>query len=293
MPHLLIAIERVFCWFLLYSFVGWLWETGLNIVMKKRFVDRGMLNGPLCPIYGFGAMIVLFALAGEHQPLVIFLSSGVLACTLEYVTSWGIEKLFHVRFWDYSNKPFNINGRVYLNGFVAFGLGATAVKLWVQPWVLGWLDRIPAVPLAVVSGILLAMLLADAAVTLAGLISLRSRLGHVETDIKDWKQEKIAEIDPVITRADEHLASARTSADEKLAAAESRADGHAAAVKADVARRLDSTRTGRHAEELAAKVRHEFSYQQRRLIENYPTLEDLSRPKLVAEVRRLLKKDKK
>nr|WP_148401547.1 putative ABC transporter permease [Bifidobacterium gallicum] len=207
MPAMLIALEKVFLWFLFYSFVGWLWETCLNIVMKKRFVDRGMLNGPLCPIYGFGAMIVIFALADEHVWYVVFLSSGVLACTLEYVTSWGIEKLFHVRFWDYTNKPFNINGRVYLNGFLFFGLGATVVKEWVQPQVMHVLDMWTPLALTITSGILLAILLVDFTITLAGLINMNSRLGHVEQDIKNLKKQEISVLDVGINDTDARLAA--------------------------------------------------------------------------------------
>lgn len=87
-----LTLDKIFLCFLLYSFIGWLWETVLNIVQKRRFVDRGILNGPLCPIYGFGALIAIYALPGEHSILAVFLSSGFLACTLEYFTSWGIEK---------------------------------------------------------------------------------------------------------------------------------------------------------------------------------------------------------
>lgn len=130
----LIVVERFFLYWLAYSFVGWVWETGLSVVLRKRFEDRGMLNGPICPIYGFGGLLVVVLLHDVNNPLSLFLSSGVLACTLEYASSWAIEKLYHMRFWDYSGKPFNINGRVYLNGFLAFGAGATCIKLVVQPW---------------------------------------------------------------------------------------------------------------------------------------------------------------
>ncbi|RSX55115.1 putative ABC-transporter type IV [Bifidobacterium dolichotidis] len=208
MPATLIMLEKVFLWFLFYSFVGWVWETVLNIVMKKRFVDRGMLNGPLCPIYGFGAMIVLFALADEHVWYVVFLSGGVLACTLEYLTSWGIEKLFHVRFWDYSKKPFNINGRVYLNGFLFFGFGAMAVKLWVQPQVLRVLDMFTPMALTITSISLLAILLVDFAVTLAGLMKMTNSLGRVEQEIKQLKQRQIKVLDVGITDVDEHVEAA-------------------------------------------------------------------------------------
>ena len=190
-----LALEQTFLWFLLYSFVGWLWETVLNKKKKKRFVDRGILNGPICPIYGFGALLAIYALPGEHSVVAIFLSSGVLCCTLEYFTSWAIEKLFHMRLWDYSGKPFNINGRVYLNGFLFFAAGCTVVKLWVQPHIMNMLNAIDPRTITILAVALLVVLLADAAVTLAGLTSLNSRLGHAEQDIKALKARGIAHID--------------------------------------------------------------------------------------------------
>ena len=242
----------MFLWFLLYSFVGWLWETVLNIVMKKRFVDRGILNGPICPIYGFGALLAIYALPGEHSVVAIFLSSGVLCCTLEYFTSWAIEKLFHMRLWDYSGKPFNINGRVYLNGFLFFAAGCTVVKI----------DPRTITILAVA---LLVVLLADAAVTLAGLTSLNSRLGHAEQDIKALKARGIAHIDVGITAADKRIGSAETRITTVCAQLTERAhtDGEA----------------------LAAHVAHLFDWQQRRLIRAYPAMRTEHDEGLLAEVR--------
>ena len=126
--------EQVVLWWMCYSCIGWVWETGLNLVLKHKWVDRGALNGPICPIYGNGALLVLLLLHDVTNPVALFLGSGVIACTLEYVVSWQYERLFHIRLWDYTDKPFNINGRVYLNGFLTFGSGATLVKLVVQPW---------------------------------------------------------------------------------------------------------------------------------------------------------------
>ena len=249
-----LALEKVFLWFLLYSFVGWLWETVLNIVMKKRFVDRGILNGPICPIYGFGALLAIYALPGEHSVVAIFLSSGVLCCTLEYFTSWAIEKLFHMRLWDYSGKPFNINGRVYLNGFLFFAAGCTVVKLWVQPHIMDMLNAIDPRTITLLAVALLVVLLADAAVTLAGLTSLNSRLGHAEQDIKALKARGIAHIDVGITAADKRIGSAETRITTVCA-------------------------------QLAAHVAHLFDWQQRRLIRAYPAMRTEHDEGLLAEVR--------
>lgn len=276
MTHMILAFDKIFLWFLLYSFVGWLWETCLNIVMKRRFVDRGILNGPLCPIYGFGAMLAIYALPGEHSFLAVFLSSGVLACMLEYLTSWGIEKLFHMRLWDYSDKPFNINGRVYLNGFIFFGLGCTAIKLWVQPHVVAALDAVPPTTLIAVATTLLVLTLVDAVITFAGLISMNSRLGRAESDIKALKRRGIARIDVGITAADEHIE-----------AAEARFNAATDDLGARIGTRVrDAGEAVRDtSDQFSTHVHDLFSLQQRRLIDAYPRMRTAHDPHVLKEVR--------
>lgn len=276
MTHVILAFDKVFLWFLLYSFVGWLWETCLNIVMKRRFVDRGILNGPLCPIYGFGAMLAVYALPGEHSFLAVFLSSGVLACTLEYLTSWGIEKLFHMRLWDYSDKPFNINGRVYLNGFIFFGLGCTVIKLWVQPHVLAALDGVPPATLIAVAMTLLALTLVDAVITFAGLISMNGRLGRVESDIKALKRRGIARIDVGITAADERIEAAEA----RFNASTNGLGTRVGAKVRDAGEAVKDT-----SEQFSTHVHDLFNLQQRRLIDAYPQMRTAHDPHVLKEVR--------
>ncbi|RSX49355.1 putative ABC transporter permease [Bifidobacterium castoris] len=276
MTHVILAFDKVFLWFLLYSFVGWLWETCLNIVMKRRFVDRGILNGPLCPIYGFGAMLAVYGLPGEHSFLAVFLSSGVLACTLEYLTSWGIEKLFHMRLWDYSDKPFNINGRVYLNGFIFFGLGCTVIKLWVQPHVLAALDGVPPATLIAVATTLLALTLVDAVITFAGLISMNGRLGRVESDIKALKRRGIARIDVGITAADERIEAAEA----RFNASTNGLGTRVGAKVRDAGEAVKDT-----SEQFSTHVHDLFNLQQRRLIDAYPQMRTAHDPHVLKEVR--------
>lgn len=276
MTHVILAFDKVFLWFLLYSFVGWLWETCLNIVMKRRFVDRGILNGPLCPIYGFGAMLAVYALPGEHSFLAVFLSSGVLACTLEYLTSWGIEKLFHMRLWDYSDKPFNINGRVYLNGFIFFGLGCTVIKLWVQPHVLAALDGVPPATLIAVATTLLTLTLVDAVITFAGLISMNGRLGRVESDIKALKRRGIARIDVGITAADERIEAAEA----RFNASTNGLGTRVGAKVRDAGEAVKDT-----SEQFSTHVHDLFNLQQRRLIDAYPQMRTAHDPHVLKEVR--------
>ena len=97
----MLMLEYLFLWFLFYSFAGWVYESILVSVSERRLVNRGFLNGPICPIYGCGAVLAIVLLHDLHNPFAVFLISSIGACMLEYVTSWGMEKLFHARWWDY------------------------------------------------------------------------------------------------------------------------------------------------------------------------------------------------
>ena len=106
-------MSQVILLFFIYSFIGWLWETVYCSLKAKKFVYRGFLVGPYCPIYGFGVLSVLYFVEPfENNLLVLYVGSAVLVTILEYVTSYGLEKLFHASWWDYHDVPFNLNGRV-------------------------------------------------------------------------------------------------------------------------------------------------------------------------------------
>lgn len=88
----MLLLEYLFLWFLFYSFAGWVYESILVSVSERRLVNRGFLNGPICPIYGCGAVLAIVLLHDLHNPFAVFLISSIGACMLEYVTSWGMEK---------------------------------------------------------------------------------------------------------------------------------------------------------------------------------------------------------
>ena len=107
--------------FFIFSFGGWLFEGAISLIRDHELVNRGFFNGPYCPIYGEGAMLFILLTHWTDRPLELFFFGGLFACVLEYFTSWAMEKIYKARWWDYSNWPFNINGRVCLYGFLTFG----------------------------------------------------------------------------------------------------------------------------------------------------------------------------
>ncbi len=109
--------------FFLYSFVGWIWESCYVSVKERRWVNRGFMHGPVLPLYGSGAVAVLIATIPVRKNIILIFLLGMLAATvLEYFTGAAMERLFHVRYWDYSNVKYNLNGYICLPASLCWGL---------------------------------------------------------------------------------------------------------------------------------------------------------------------------
>ena len=123
--------------FFSYSFLGWCIEVTLKFIQYHRFINRGFLTGPICPIYGSGATLITLAveeLAQVESGIGTTFALSFLICgAVEYFTSYYMEKRFHARWWDYSQKPMNLHGRIWIGNLVLFGLGGIAIIHLVNP----------------------------------------------------------------------------------------------------------------------------------------------------------------
>lgn len=109
--------------FFIYSFIGWVWESCYVSVRKRRWVNRGLLHGPMLPIYGSGALVILISTIGVREnPWLIFLFGMLAATVLEYITGAVMEKMFHVRYWDYSRQKLNLNGYICVSSSLCWGV---------------------------------------------------------------------------------------------------------------------------------------------------------------------------
>ena len=123
-----------FVYFVLYSFLGWLCETIYCSIGSKKFINRGFLNGPFCPIYGTGALLVIDVFMKYKDDLVaLFILSMVVTSVVEYITSYLLEKIFNLQLWDYSTYSFNLNGRVCLKNSLMFGVLSIAAVEVIHP----------------------------------------------------------------------------------------------------------------------------------------------------------------
>lgn len=134
-------VSKYFILFIIYSFAGWIMETLWVSWCNKRLVDRGFLIGPYCPIYGFGALLIVLLLSKlSFSPILVFLMTVLVCGALEYFASWIMEKIFKARWWDYSNVKFNLNGRICLKNLIAFGIMGIAVIYVINPNLEIWIE---------------------------------------------------------------------------------------------------------------------------------------------------------
>ena len=168
-------------YFYVYGFIGWCTEVCYATVREKRFVNRGFLNGPICPVYGVGVGIVVFLLAFKDWSIVVlYVVSAVLVTIIEGITGYLMDKMFHHKWWDYSNQPLNIGGYVCLLFSLAWGVACVLIVRVIHPFVCQMVDMIPVtvgIGLAAVLGI---ALLADLYVTTAEILKLNKKLDTME-----------------------------------------------------------------------------------------------------------------
>jgi uncharacterized membrane protein len=177
---------------MIYSIAGWVIETLLFLIRDKKAVKRGFLFGPVCPIYGSGAVLCTAVLYGRVNNIFLVFLFGLLLCgTLEYITHFLMEKCFHAMWWDYSSRRFNIKGRVYLNGLLEFGFGAVLIIKVLQPLVFKLIALMPQSVLYTICLVLYSILLFDLATTLSDLKDSVKFLKLVQSEILDVTQKGV------------------------------------------------------------------------------------------------------
>ncbi len=160
------SLYQVFAYFLIYSCLGWCLEVIYAAVTTGKLINRGFLNGPVCPIYGFGMIIVLFVLTPlSHSLLLLYLGGVLLPSALELVGGWALYKLYHTRWWDYSDYPFNIGGYICLEFSLLWGVGTLIVMKLVHPIIANAVALIPPLVGLILMFLLYAIYAADTIAT--------------------------------------------------------------------------------------------------------------------------------
>lgn len=175
--------------FYLYSLAGWLWEVALCLVKERRFVNRGFLTGPILPIYGFGALsILLCCVPVQQNALLVALVGTAVASAVEYVTGWAMEALFHVRYWDYSHQPLNLNGYICALSAATWAVFSAIIVCVVHPVLRPYVQRIPPQVALAAACVLTGFALVDTVFAVRKAISLRRLLESMERYAKELER---------------------------------------------------------------------------------------------------------
>lgn len=184
-----------FILFLIYSFMGWSIEVVNSLISEKKFVNRGFMLGPYCPIYGYSAIImVLYLDQYRDNVLTVFLLAVVVCSVVEYLVSYAMEKLFNARWWDYSNRKFNINGRVCLTNAFLFGILGVILVYFINPFLYGLLSEVNTKVLMIISIILLVLFVIDFITSMGVTCKLKNSMKRIKKDSTEEMNKKVKEV---------------------------------------------------------------------------------------------------
>lgn len=184
-------IKTYFLIFLIYSILGWILEVIRCYMKYKKFIYRGFLLGPYCPIYGIGALLVLlFYSRYAGNVFVVYMFSFIDAGILEFYTSYFMEKIFHARWWDYSDRKFNVDGRICLENLVGFGFLSLLILYIFTPALLIFISIIPNLLLDIIFYTSFICVLADFVLSYHILLKIRNKFDSITKD----NTEEIREI---------------------------------------------------------------------------------------------------
>lgn len=190
---MLIRLCYYFLLFLVYAIIGWVVEVINVYIKKKKFINRGFLIGPYCPIYGVGMLAIIRLLRGYMDNyMVLFILSMTICMVLEYLTSYFMELVFKARWWDYSSKRFNINGRICLETAIPFGLGGMMIMYVINPVIEGILNRFSDNMLLVLSISLMTIFLIDLVVSFFVVIKFRNMSSKVYKDDTELMKKRVS-----------------------------------------------------------------------------------------------------
>lgn len=235
--------------------------------LSKKLINRGFLNGPFCPIYGVGALLIVKLLSPFSDNLVIlFFASLLLTSLLEYLTGFAMEKLFHAKWWDYSHRRFNIQGRVCLGNALIFGVMGVVVMRLVHPFVMRLIQMIPSFLAPFLAAGLAVYFVGDTVVTIRTILDLN---------------KKVAELQKVL---DEIREKSRAVLEEKKRSVEQAIESRLEADGKPYAEYLEKLRQKQAALERNSKLLH------RRLMKAFPTMKSLRANEFLARLREALEK---
>lgn len=181
--------------FFIYSFLGWVMEVGFAFYKKHKFINRGFLIGPYCPIYGWGCILIITLLSRYlDEPIILFVMATLICSILEYVTSYYMEKKYNARWWDYSEKKFNLNGRISLDMLGVFGALGLFIMYVLNPVLTKILTKLPKLVLIIIACILLVIFIVDNIISSFIIKKFKTELNEARKDRTEEITQKVRKV---------------------------------------------------------------------------------------------------
>ncbi|MBP5355208.1 MAG: putative ABC transporter permease [Lachnospiraceae bacterium] len=191
--------ETGFLLFFIFSFLGWIWESVIyEMIDKHRIVNRGFMFGPYIPIYGTGAMIDLLILGDVDNMVLLFFLSAILCTMVEYVTSFAMEKMFHARWWDYYDMFWHLNGRICLEGALAFGGLSVVLVQWINPAARHLISLLSPTALHIVAWVLFAVFVTDFVISVRQAADFEKKVRRIAEMLVAAKDRMVELYDTVV-----------------------------------------------------------------------------------------------
>lgn len=174
-------LHEILLYFFIYGFLGWCTEVAFAAAKEQRFVNRGFLNGPICPIYGIGVVaVILLLIPYENNLFILYVASTIVVTVLEWLTGFILEKLFHSKWWDYSHMPLNLNGYVCLLFSLIWGVACVIIVKWIHPIIAKGVGILPEWLGLTMLVILVIGMFADLYVTVTNILQMNRHLAKME-----------------------------------------------------------------------------------------------------------------
>lgn len=182
-------LSLIFLYFIWYSLLGWIMETVYCSVRRGAFVDRGFLMGPICPIYGVGALLMLsFLNRFVGSPLLFYVMAVVVMSAWEYLVGWFLDVTTHIKYWDYSKERWNLHGRICLKSSLYWGIIAYVAICWIHPATEALFARLMPLPREILAGVLLLLTLVDTGYTVHNLALAAKFLQKAAAAQREWEE---------------------------------------------------------------------------------------------------------
>ena len=185
---------HILTYFVIYSFLGWILESIVRTICERRIINTGFLIGPFCPIYGFGAIImILFLDQFKNNIILLFFSSFIILSLWEYVVGVLLEKFFATKYWDYSDHKFNYKGRICLTNSIAWGILGVLFIDYIHPTIIQLLEHVDFIYVAIITSIIAVILLIDAIISIIKVKNIKTTLEKIE-EINEQIKQKLLEL---------------------------------------------------------------------------------------------------